>query len=107
VPLLRVCGKLLPLTKSQLINNYKSIISPSHEVWPLIETRHLPPSIKKSTTIKDSDISTFRTLRQTEALMMERALRRNKGNRTAAARELGINPSTLFRKLKRLNIRSE
>jgi len=72
-----------------------------------IETRHLPPSIKKSITTKDSDISTFRTLRQTEALMIERALHRNKGNRTAAARELGINASTLFRKLKSLNIRTE
>ncbi|MBN2593350.1 MAG: sigma 54-interacting transcriptional regulator [Sedimentisphaerales bacterium] len=73
----------------------------------VIETRHLPPSMKKSITFKDSDISTFRTLRQTEALMIERALRRNKGNRTAAAKELGINASTLFRKLKGLNIRTE
>ena len=73
----------------------------------VIETRHLPPSMKKSITYKDSDISAFRTLRQTEALMIERALRRNKGNRTAAARELGINASTLFRKLKSLNIRTE
>jgi PAS domain S-box-containing protein len=73
----------------------------------VIETRHLPPSMKKSITFEDSDISTFRTLRQTEALMIERALRRNKGNRTAAARELGINASTLFRKLKSLNIRTE
>lgn len=73
----------------------------------VIETHHLPSSMKKSNTIKDSDISTFRTLRQTEALMIERALRRNKGNRTAAARELGINASTLFRKLKNLNIRTK
>jgi transcriptional regulator of acetoin/glycerol metabolism len=32
------------------------------------------------------------------------ALRRNKGNRSAAAGELGINPSTLYRKIKRLNL---
>ena len=73
----------------------------------VIETRHLPASMNKSIGFKDSEISTFRTLRQTEALTIERSLRRNKGNRTAAARELGINPSTLFRKLKSLNIRSE
>jgi DNA-binding NtrC family response regulator len=60
----------------------------------------------KSITFKDSDMSTFRTLRQMEELMIERALLRNKGNRTAT-RELGINPSTLFRKLKSLNIRTE
>jgi transcriptional regulator of acetoin/glycerol metabolism len=32
------------------------------------------------------------------------AVRRNRGNRTAAAKELGINPSTLFRKVKSLGI---
>ena len=73
----------------------------------VIETRHLPPSVKKSITGEESDISTFRTLRQMEALMIERALRRNDGNRTAAAKELGINASTLFRKLKNLDIRAE
>jgi len=73
----------------------------------VIETRHLPASIRKSITGKEPDISTFRTLRQMEALMIERALRRNDGNRTAAAKELGINASTLFRKLKSLNIRTE
>ena len=36
--------------------------------------------------------------------MIEQALRRHEGNRAAAARELGINPSTLFRKLKTLQI---
>jgi len=73
----------------------------------VIETRHLPPSVKKSVTGEKSDLSTFRTLRQMEALLIERALRRNDGNRTAAAKELGINASTLFRKLKNLDIRTE
>jgi PAS domain S-box-containing protein len=73
----------------------------------VIETRHLPPAMKKSTMGEESDISAFRTLRQMEALMIEQALCRNSGNRTAAAKELGINASTLFRKLKGLNIRTE
>ena len=73
----------------------------------VIETRHLPSSMKKSMTGEESDIRTFRTLRQMEALMIERALHRHKGNRTAAAKELGINASTLFRKLKNLKIRTE
>jgi PAS domain S-box-containing protein len=46
----------------------------------------------------------FRTLKQMEAVMIEQALRRNDGNRAAAARELDINPSTLFRKLKTLGL---
>jgi len=73
----------------------------------VIELQHLPPSMRKSATDQESGTSTFRTLRQMEALMIERALSRNNGNRTAAARELGINASTLFRKLKTLNIRTE
>ena len=39
-----------------------------------------------------------------EALHITDALRRHGGNRTAAARELGINPSTLYRKIKSLAI---
>jgi DNA-binding NtrC family response regulator len=44
------------------------------------------------------------TLRAREAMHIADALRRHGGNRTAAARELGINPSTLFRKIKSLGI---
>jgi DNA-binding NtrC family response regulator len=43
-------------------------------------------------------------LRDLETLHIRDALRRCRGNRAAAARELGINPSTLFRKLKSLRI---
>ncbi|MCK4276759.1 MAG: helix-turn-helix domain-containing protein, partial [Phycisphaerae bacterium] len=39
-----------------------------------------------------------------EAMHITDALRRHGGNRTAAARELGINPSTLYRKVKALGI---
>ena len=70
----------------------------------VIETKHLPSAIQKSTKGQEYDIGEFRTLRQMEALMIEKALRRNDGNRTATAKELGINASTLFRKLKSLNI---
>jgi DNA-binding NtrC family response regulator len=44
------------------------------------------------------------TLRSLEALHITDALRRNRGNRSAAAEELGIHPSTLFRKIKSLGI---
>jgi len=37
-------------------------------------------------------------------MMIEQALRRHDGNRAGAARELGINPSTLFRRLKTLGL---
>jgi PAS domain S-box-containing protein len=73
----------------------------------VIETMHLPSAIQRSIKGQESEIGEFRTLRQMELLMIERALSRNDGNRTAAAKELGINPSTLFRKLKSLNIKTE
>jgi DNA-binding NtrC family response regulator len=44
------------------------------------------------------------TLEAMERFLIADALRRNDGNRTAAARQLGINPSTLFRKLKMLGM---
>jgi DNA-binding NtrC family response regulator len=37
-------------------------------------------------------------------MYISEALRRHRGNRAAAARELGINSSTLFRKIKSLSI---
>ncbi|MEJ2078897.1 MAG: helix-turn-helix domain-containing protein, partial [Acidobacteriota bacterium] len=40
------------------------------------------------------------TLEDWEAVHIVDAVRRHGGNRAAAARELGINPSTLFRKVK-------
>ena len=73
----------------------------------VIEAKHLPSSIQKDDKDKGSDIGDFRSLKQMEALMIERALRRNGGNRHAAAKELGINASTLFRKLKSLDIQAE
>jgi DNA-binding NtrC family response regulator len=44
------------------------------------------------------------SLESMEKLLISEALRRHKGNRTKAARQLGINPSTLYRKMKVLDI---
>jgi transcriptional regulator with PAS, ATPase and Fis domain len=41
-----------------------------------------------------------------EAQAIRKALERNANNRLAAARELGVHKSTLFRKMKRLGITS-
>jgi len=71
----------------------------------LIESRDLPNSLHSSRGEAADRLPEITTLRQMEKLMIEQALRRHQGNRAAAARELGINPSTLFRKLKTLQIR--
>lgn len=70
----------------------------------LIQTAHLPPQLRE-----DAASPVFRpgkglTLEAMENLVIADALRRHQGNRREAARELGINPSTLFRKLKRRGV---
>jgi PAS domain S-box-containing protein len=69
-----------------------------------IELRHLPedfishvPAKRKRGVMED-------TVREVESQTIREALRRNGYNRLAAARELGIHKSTLFRKMKALGI---
>ncbi len=70
----------------------------------LIELDHLPPELRRRREAQRISPRSATTLRSLEALHIANALRRNGGNRTAAARELGIHPSTLFRKIKDLGI---
>ena len=70
----------------------------------LIESSDLPDSIRRPEHKGAEDLQEIKTLRQMEKMMIEQSLRHHQGNRAAAARELGINPSTLFRKLKALQI---
>lgn len=70
----------------------------------LIESSDLPDSVRRPEHRGGEDLQEIKTLRQMEKMMIEQSLRRHEGNRAAAARELGINPSTLFRKLKSLQI---
>ena len=70
----------------------------------VIELEHLPPEL----TVGEGNIGipdrTGATLRSLEACHIADALRRNRGNRKAAAEELGIHTSTLFRKIRDLGI---
>ena len=66
----------------------------------VIEAKHLPSSIRpslKSESTKDGEPT---TIKQMEIILIKQALIRNKGNKTAAAKQLGIDKSTLFRKMK-------
>jgi len=73
----------------------------------IIEKKHLPGSICPSSSVEKLKTGEIKTLKQMEILLIFEALRRNKGNQTATAKELGINKSTLFRKLKAHNIKPE
>ncbi len=71
----------------------------------MIQSRHLPPWLEGAgPSAINQDMLGRMTLEQIEKMAITDALRRQKGNRHAAARELGIHPSTLFRKIKSLQI---
>jgi DNA-binding NtrC family response regulator len=67
----------------------------------LIELRHLPSELRPP-ELAPTAASEAMSLRSMERHMIEAALKRNGGNRQRTARELGVNPSTLYRKLKAL-----
>lgn len=70
----------------------------------IIDISHLPEeliSTSKSLPV-DSDMKAAHDLLDTQSIIM--ALERNGYNRTAAARDLGIHKTTLFRKMKKLGI---
>jgi PAS domain S-box-containing protein len=70
----------------------------------LIELNHLPPPLR-AVSETSSGMPTGRTLAAMEKLHIQDALRRNNGNRAAAARELGMDASTMFRKIKALKLK--
>lgn len=69
-----------------------------------IEIRHLPEELttRRREGISGTNMRASREL--LEAQTIRNALERNRFNRQAAAKELGIHKSTLFRKLKKLGI---
>ena len=69
----------------------------------LIELHHLPTELRPIGASAYAGASPM-SLQLMEKLLIHDALRRHKGNRTKAAHQLGINPSTLYRKMKSLAI---
>jgi PAS domain S-box-containing protein len=73
----------------------------------IIEAKHLPALIRPSAKLDEKRESPPATIQQMEIILITQALRRNKGNKTAAAKDLGIDKSTLFRKMKAFDIKPE
>jgi DNA-binding NtrC family response regulator len=69
----------------------------------IIELHHLPAELRPVAPASYAGPGPM-SLESMEKLLIREALRRHKGNRTKAARQLGINPSTLYRKMKVLDI---
>lgn len=71
----------------------------------LIEEKHLPPEIRGAGSSEHTGILSM-SLSKAEEHMITEALKRHHGNRSQAAETLGIDPSTLYRKIKALNIKT-
>ena len=69
----------------------------------LIELQHLPPELRPFGTIGLGQFqpTSFKAM---EKCLITETLQRCHGNRGKAARELGIDPSTLYRKIKALEL---
>lgn len=67
-----------------------------------IDTPHLPRELRRDAILGANDM----TLESMERNLIIQALERNGGSRSRAAADLGIDPSTLWRKMKRFSIDS-
>jgi PAS domain S-box-containing protein len=72
----------------------------------IIELHHLPAELRPVVSGNLTGPGPM-SLESMEKILIREALRRHKRNRTKAARQLGINPSTLYRKMKALRIDSD
>ncbi len=69
----------------------------------VIERSHLPGDFPAMTPSESTPMPL--TLKSVEKHTIEEALRNHAGNRSAAARQLGIDPSSLYRKMRRFEIK--
>ncbi len=71
----------------------------------VIELNHLPPELRPIATARRDEHQPM-SLQAMERFLISETLQRRKGNRKDAARDLGINVTTLYRKIKSLRIES-
>ncbi len=69
-----------------------------------LEIQHLPSNILPQSLTPSTPSTKPMSLRDMESFHIMNSIRQHHGNRTAAAKALGIHPSTLFRKIKELNL---
>jgi transcriptional regulator with PAS, ATPase and Fis domain len=69
----------------------------------LIESQHLPPELRPALPSPNPAADPV-SIRSMEKHLIEAALRKHQGHRSRAARQLGIDSSTLYRKIKALAI---
>jgi DNA-binding NtrC family response regulator len=72
----------------------------------IIKVSDLPPEIRGSGEISKTKKPTY-ALKENEIILIKEALRKTGGNKAEAAKLLGINLTTLYRKIERYNIGKE
>jgi PAS domain S-box-containing protein len=88
------------------VRELENIIEHAFVLCPsgLIEMRHLPPELMWGGGSLKDEFTGPKTLKSMERFMISKTLRRHKGNRKLAAKDLGIDYSTLYRKIRDLEI---
>jgi PAS domain S-box-containing protein len=88
------------------VRELENIIEHAFVLCPsgLIEMRHLPPELMWGGGSLKDEFTGPKTLKSMERFMISETLRRHKGNRKLAAKDLGIDYSTLYRKIRELEI---
>ncbi len=69
----------------------------------MIQANHLPPELRPGATVGRDETEPM-SLAAMERFLIAETLRRRQGNRKGAAQDLGINVSTLYRKIRDLKI---
>ncbi len=69
-----------------------------------IQRNHLPRALCDAPCVDRSQQTAFSSFKQMEAAFLMNALRRNNWNRAETARQLGIHKTTLFRKIRSLEL---
>jgi PAS domain S-box-containing protein len=88
------------------VRELENIIEHAFVLCPsgLIELHHLPPELSMAGGSSTDKSSGSKTLKAMERHMISEALNRHKGNRKRTAKDLGIDYSTLYRKIRTLKI---
>jgi transcriptional regulator of acetoin/glycerol metabolism len=69
-----------------------------------IEIEHLPPYLRGKSAHQVLGRKGGMNMRAIEKVLITETLRKHEGNRALAAKDLGIDTSTLYRKIRRLKI---
>ena len=90
------------------VRELENIIERAFVICPggMIELKHIPDEIIGSVNIRVENNSTISMTKDAaEKELIIETLKKHGGNCTAASRELNIHRATLYRKIKKLNIR--